>query len=121
MQCFAYPTLRHFSSGRRDERDLSGFDRSPPRVNVLEPVSSRRQFYESAAASPISTEYVSLFDRQVREEGKTWLPDGYSQIFRMYVFGPLGFWTMAPLRYAAKLDPFLSLDCTRGVEGVGAQ
>ena len=25
-----------------------------------------------------------------------------------YVFGLLGFWTMAPLRYAAKLDPFLS-------------
>ena len=28
------------------------------------------------------------------------------------VFGPSGFWTMAPLRYAAKFDPFLSLDCT---------
>ena len=27
---------------------------------------------------------------------------------------------MAPLRYAAKFDPFLSLDCA-GVEGVGAQ
>ena len=27
---------------------------------------------------------------------------------------------MAPLRYAAQFDPFLSLDCTR-VEGVGAQ
>ena len=33
---------------------------------------------------------------------KAWLPDGYSQIFRSYVFGPSGFWTMAPLRYAAK-------------------
>ena len=31
---------------------------------------------------------------------KPWLPDGYSQIFRSYVFGPSGFWTMAPLRYA---------------------
>ena len=41
----------------------------------------------------------------------TWLPDGYSHIFRLYGFGPLGFWTMAPLRYAAKFDPFLSLDC----------
>ena len=49
-----------------------------------------------------------------------WLPDGYSQIFRSYVFGPSGFWTMALLRYAAKFDPFLSLDCAR-VEGVGAQ
>ena len=37
-----------------------------------------------------------------------------------YVFGPSGFWTMAPLLYAAKFDPFLSLDCAR-VEGVGAQ
>ena len=45
------------------------------------------------------------------ELSKAWLPDGYSQIFRSYVFGPSGFWTMAPLRYAAKLDPFLSLDC----------
>ena len=45
------------------------------------------------------------------------LQDGYSQIFRSYVFGPSGFWTMAPLRYAAKFDPFLSLDCAR-VEGV---
>ena len=37
-----------------------------------------------------------------------------------YVFGPSGFWTMAPLRYAAKFDPFLSLDCAR-VEGGGAR
>ena len=39
----------------------------------------------------------------------TWLPDGYSQIFRSYVIVPSGFWTMAPLRYAVKCDPFLSL------------
>ena len=39
------------------------------------------------------------------------LPDGYSRILRSYMFGPSGFWTMAPLRYAAKFDPFLSLDC----------
>ena len=42
---------------------------------------------------------------------EAWLPDGYSQIFRSYVLGPSNFWTMAPLRYAAKFDPFLSLDC----------
>ena len=36
------------------------------------------------------------------------------------MFGPSGLWTMAPLRYAAKFDPFLSLDCAR-VEVVGAQ
>ena len=35
------------------------------------------------------------------------------------MFGPSGFWTMAPLRYASKFDPFLSLDCAR-VEGMGA-
>ena len=39
------------------------------------------------------------------------MANGYSQIFRSYVFGPSGFWTMAPLCYAAKFDPFLSLDC----------
>ena len=32
-------------------------------------------------------------------------------ILRLYAFGPSGFWTMAPLSYAAKYDPFLSLDC----------
>ena len=31
------------------------------------------------------------------------------------MFGPAGiFWTMAPLRYAANFDPFLSLDCAGG-------
>ena len=34
-----------------------------------------------------------------------------ARFLESYVFGPLGFWTMAPLRCAAKLDPFLSLDC----------
>ena len=50
----------------------------------------------------------------------SWLPDGYSQIFRSFVFGSLDFWTMAPLHYGAKFDPFLSLDCAR-VQGVGVQ
>ena len=44
-----------------------------------------------------------------------WLPDGDSQIFRSYVFDPLGFWSLdygsAMLR-CKKFDPFLSLDCT---------
>ena len=43
---------------------------------------------------------------------KAWLPDGYSQICRSYVFGPSGFWAMAPLHCAAKFDPFLSLPST---------
>ena len=33
-----------------------------------------------------------------------------SQILISFVFGPSGFWTIAPLRYAAKFDLFLSLD-----------
>ena len=37
-----------------------------------------------------------------RPNFKAWLPDGYSQIFRSYMFGPSGFWTMAPLCCAAK-------------------
>ena len=36
------------------------------------------------------------------------------------MFGPSGLWTMAPLRYAAKFDPFLSLDCA-GLEGVATR
>ena len=36
------------------------------------------------------------------------------------MFGPSGFWTMAPLHYTAKFDSFLSLDCT-GVEDGEAQ
>ena len=39
------------------------------------------------------------------------LPDGYGHIFKSNVFGPSGFWTMAPLCCNAKFDPFLSLDC----------
>ena len=39
------------------------------------------------------------------------LPDCYSHIFRSYVIGSSGFWTMAPLSCAANFDPFLSLDC----------
>ena len=41
----------------------------------------------------------------------SWVPTGYSQIFISYVFGTSGFWTMAPLRYTAIFDSFLSLDC----------
>ena len=40
----------------------------------------------------------------------SWLPDGCSRIFKLYVFGPSGIWTMAQLRCPAKFDPFLSLE-----------
>ena len=36
-----------------------------------------------------------------------------ARLLESYVFGPSGFRTMAPLRCAAKFDPFLSLDCAR--------
>ena len=49
--------------------------------------------------------------RQHRLQAKLPDGDGYSQIFRSYVFCPLGFWTIALLCYAAKFGPFLSLDC----------
>ena len=49
--------------------------------------------------------------KNLQDHCQVWLPDCCSQIFRLYMFGPSGFWTMAPLRYTAKLDPFLSLDC----------
>ena len=38
---------------------------------------------------------------------QAWLPDGYSRIFRSYVFGPSGFWTMAPLRCKIGSLPFV--------------
>ena len=57
-------------------------------------------------------------EEEASADPRSVLPDG--QILRSYVFGPSGSWTTAPLRYAAKFDPFLSLDCAR-VEGLGAQ
>ena len=43
------------------------------------------------------------------EEGGPWLPDGYSQIFRQYVFGPSGFCgQFHKIRYAAKRQLLLS-------------
>ena len=36
--------------------------------------------------------------RALTGDVKAWLPDGDSQILRSLVFGPSGFWTMAPLR-----------------------
>ena len=50
---------------------------------------------------------------------QAWLSDGYIQIFKSCLFGPSGFWTMALLRYTAKFDPFLSLDCARVERGGG--
>ena len=40
-------------------------------------------------------------ERNPTERRNTCLQDGYSQIFRSCAFGPPGFWTMAPLCYAA--------------------
>ena len=45
-----------------------------------------------AAQSPLHTLEV---ENQLILLLGPWLPDGHSQIFRSYVFGPSGFWTMA--------------------------
>ena len=36
-------------------------------------------------------------------EHQAWLPDGYSQIFKSYVFGPSGFWTMGSATLHCKI------------------
>ena len=50
---------------------------------------------------------------RARSRSRARLSDGDSQILRLYVFGHSGFWTMAPLCYAVKFDPFHSLDCAK--------
>ena len=62
----------------------------------MEPVSSRRQYYEwpaatvtsaeaaAAAAVPISTDYVSLFDQQVRKKERERERERY-RVIRMLV------------------------------------
>ena len=68
-------------------------------------------------AGPLSVSVADPYERvacdadNVNINPRSWLLDGYSQIFRSYMFGPSSFWTMAPLRCTAKFDPFLSLDC----------
>ena len=65
-------------------------------------------------------------ERRDELESRTDGEEGYgcqmaiASFLESYVFGPSGFWTMAPLRYAAKFDLFLSLDCA-GIEGLGAK
>ena len=80
-------------------------------------VSERRGSCESSTDAEYERRRMEFAKRRIQKTRKkqhliqAWLPDGYSQIFRLYVFGPSGFWTMASLRCAAKFDPFLSLDC----------
>ena len=62
------------------------------------------------SGGPGGGELACLNDISTDLHHQAWLPDGYSRIFRSYVFGPSGFWTMAPLCCAAKFDHFLSLD-----------
>ena len=65
----------------------------------------------SASICSLPDKLILKIVKMAAECRETVLPDGNSQILRLYVFGPSGFWTMAPLCYAAKFDPFLSLDC----------
>ena len=86
---------------------------APLKVVVLRNLFDPREFDEDASRI---LEYSSRLREHCAKFGrvtKAWLPDGYSQIFRSYVFGPSGFWTMAPLRYTAKFEPSLFLECAR--------
>ena len=50
------------------------------------------------------------WERSTRN-AKAGLPDGCSQIFRLYAFGPLGLKDYGSATLRCKFDPFLSLDC----------
>ena len=72
-------------------------------MNPLLVLSVKEQCVVVYPYQAINDDELSLAEGQlVTVVSKAWLPDGYSQIFRSYVFGPSGFWTMAPLRYAGK-------------------
>ena len=78
---------------RRREEDGDGGDDGERREgDEAEPVDHHRREL---------THQSTTVGREGRKGRNSWLPDGYSRIFRSYVFGPSGFWTMAPLRYTA--------------------
>ena len=70
-------------------------------------------------AQPSSAVRRRRFPFAVRRDIRlSWLPDSYRQIFRSYVFGLSGFWTMALLHYTAKFDPHtLHSGAIQGKEG----
>ena len=78
-------------------------------MRTMLPVDNDRDARAVLSVPEMRIAVVILMKRELMLEAR--LPDGDSQIFRSYMFGPSGFWTMAPLRYAAKFDPLLSLDC----------
>ena len=75
--------------------------RTDPKADLrLTAHCSHAQEYPRAARLPWISRSIEL-----RWPLRQWLPDGYSQILMSYVIDTSGFWTMAPLRYAAKFDP----------------
>ena len=46
--------------------------------------------------------------KQTRMGKEPWLPDGYSRIFRLFVFSPSGFWTMATLQNLISSFPWIA-------------
>ena len=81
-------------------------------MQIKKYIDSAKESFTNLPKIPKEHNNLGSKRRALKPLTKAWLPDGYSQILRSYVFGPSGFWTMAPLRCAAKFDPFLSLDCT---------
>ena len=61
-----------------------------------------RILQEIATEQCFTVTYVDIEEKSTTDKFHTivqaWLPDGYIRIFRLYVFGPSGFWNMAPLR-----------------------
>ena len=70
---------------------LSGYSSYAPQLPETISVhphfgSTRRFFVDGYVADAVDPNDLPCI--------QAWLPDGYSQIFRSYVFGPLGFWIM---------------------------
>ena len=100
--------------------NFTGADRQQKEIDSFTIIESSTRFElrdksataaAAAAVVDILADSISGVDNSAETFLKAWFPEGDSRIFRSYVFGPSGFWTMAPLHYAAEFDPFLSLEC----------
>ena len=86
-------------------REIDRAGHSAEKVSLLFSAKSRdelifrRDIDDICERSP-DTFAASYF---VTGNNATRLPDGYSQIFRSYVFGPSGLWTMAPATLRCKI------------------
>ena len=80
-------------------------------VPIGEPNSVRAGRVRGDVPAPRPTPRRGLARRAGRQEQGHGCQMAKARILESYLFGPYGFWTMALPRYAARFDPFLSLDC----------